>query len=223
MRPADRSVDRRHFGPPTWTGNRTAMPRRTDSDHAECNQYSFSYECWNFCANWLIWLEVIKENTRGWFFLNTCTTTPTILQPLYRTACTSWHPRLRGGGFCWSKVLLSACPCWWQLVHSDYGSDARVLHNYVTCTVSVPEMFFFRDTIQSGRSAKRRPVKQKSEVLVFIPQMCLLLATRRMKSTMLCTMMMMITTPSMRTSAHYDDVFHFRSVPKLRHRNEYVN
>jgi len=35
-RPADRSVDRRHFGPPSWTGNRTAMPRRTDSDHAEC-------------------------------------------------------------------------------------------------------------------------------------------------------------------------------------------
>jgi len=26
------------------------------------NQYSFSYKCWNFCANWLIWLEVIKEN-----------------------------------------------------------------------------------------------------------------------------------------------------------------
>ena len=35
-RPADRSVDRRRFGPPLWSGNRTAMPRRTDSDHAEC-------------------------------------------------------------------------------------------------------------------------------------------------------------------------------------------
>jgi len=22
-------------------------------------------------------------------------------------------------GFCWSKVLLPVCPCWWQLVHSD--------------------------------------------------------------------------------------------------------
>ena len=38
MRPADQSVDRRRFGPPPWTGNRTAMPRRTDSDHAECSR-----------------------------------------------------------------------------------------------------------------------------------------------------------------------------------------
>jgi len=22
---------------------------------------------------------------------------------------------LRTGGFCWSKVLLPTCPCWWQL------------------------------------------------------------------------------------------------------------
>jgi len=28
------------------------------------NQYSFSYKCWNLCANRLIWLDVIKENTR---------------------------------------------------------------------------------------------------------------------------------------------------------------
>jgi len=34
-RPADGSVDRRRFEPPSWTGNRTATPRRTDSDHAE--------------------------------------------------------------------------------------------------------------------------------------------------------------------------------------------
>jgi len=33
----DRSVDRRRFGPPSWTRNRTATtPRRTDFDHAEC-------------------------------------------------------------------------------------------------------------------------------------------------------------------------------------------
>ena len=31
------------------------------------NQYSFSYKCWNFCANWLIWIVVIKENKRGFF------------------------------------------------------------------------------------------------------------------------------------------------------------
>jgi len=35
-RSADRSVDLRCFGPPSWTGNRTATPRRSDSDHAEC-------------------------------------------------------------------------------------------------------------------------------------------------------------------------------------------
>ena len=35
-RPADRSDDRQHFEPPSWTGRRTAMPQRTDSDHAEC-------------------------------------------------------------------------------------------------------------------------------------------------------------------------------------------
>jgi len=29
------------------------------------------------------------------------------------------HPQLRAGVFCWSKVLLPACPCRWQLVHSD--------------------------------------------------------------------------------------------------------
>jgi len=27
--------------------------------------------------------------------------------------------KLRTGGFCWSKVLLLACLCRWQLVHSD--------------------------------------------------------------------------------------------------------
>jgi len=58
--------------------------------------------------------------------------------PLYRTTCISRHSQLRTGGFCWSKVLLPACRCWWQLAHSDYGEDARVLLNGVTCTVSVP-------------------------------------------------------------------------------------
>ena len=35
-RSADLSVDRWRFGSPSWTRNRTAMPRRTDSDHAKC-------------------------------------------------------------------------------------------------------------------------------------------------------------------------------------------
>jgi len=57
------------------------------------NQYSFSYKCWNFCANWLIWLEVIHENKRGRYF---------------RTQCRMWayaqhdgHPRNTGGALCW--------------------------------------------------------------------------------------------------------------------------
>ena len=37
--------------------------------------------------------------------LQDCTTHTTTLQPL--------------GWFCWSKVLLPACRCWWQLVHSE--------------------------------------------------------------------------------------------------------
>jgi len=27
--------------------------------------------------------------------------------------------QLRTGGFCWSKFLLPACCCWWQLAHLD--------------------------------------------------------------------------------------------------------
>ena len=33
------------------------------------------------------------------------TTTATILRPLYRSTCISWHLQLRTGGFCWCKVL----------------------------------------------------------------------------------------------------------------------
>jgi len=48
------------------------------------------------------------------------TTTNTIfLRPLYMSACISQHLLLRTGGFCWCKVLLPACPCWRQPVHSD--------------------------------------------------------------------------------------------------------
>jgi len=56
----------------------------------------------------------------------------------YRTNCISRHPWLRTRGFYWSKVLLPACPYWWQLARLDYGEDARVLLNSVICTVSVP-------------------------------------------------------------------------------------
>jgi len=38
--------------------------------------------------------------------------------PLYRSTCISRHLQLRIGGFCWCKVLLSACPCWRQELHT---------------------------------------------------------------------------------------------------------
>jgi len=41
------------------------------------------------------------------------------LRPLYRSTCIGWHSQLRTGGFCWCKVLLPACPCWWQPAHLE--------------------------------------------------------------------------------------------------------
>jgi len=40
----------------------------------------------------------------------TQTTTTTVLLSLYSSISTdvSWHPKLNNGGFCWSKVLLTA-------------------------------------------------------------------------------------------------------------------
>ena len=36
-----------------------------------------------------------------------------------RSTCISWHLQLRTGGFCWRRVLLPACPCWWQPYRSQ--------------------------------------------------------------------------------------------------------
>jgi len=68
---------------------------------------------------------------------HTQTTVLTVLWPLYRSTGVSQHPKLRSGGFCWSKVLLPAWLCWQQLAHSDYGKDAWVL-NGAPCTISIP-------------------------------------------------------------------------------------
>jgi len=61
-----------------------------------------------------------------------------VLRPLYRSTCVSRHLQLRTGGFCWCKVLLPACHCWWQPAHLDWGEDAGVLLNsvaiYCLCT-----------------------------------------------------------------------------------------
>jgi len=67
-----------------------------------------------------------------------------ILPPHYgicRTTCVSRHTQLRTGGFCCSEVLLPACPCLWQLSHSNSGEDTRLPLIDVTCTVSVPLLF----------------------------------------------------------------------------------
>ena len=49
----------------------------------------------------------------------TSTTTTTVLRPLYTSNYIGQHLQLRTGGFCWCKVLLPACPCWWQPAHMD--------------------------------------------------------------------------------------------------------
>jgi len=79
-----------------------------------------------FVRSCLMWLLKLLNTitcttvTHYWLIYNTTTTTTaTILQPLYRTTCVSRHPQLRTGGFCWSKALLLASPCWWQLARLD--------------------------------------------------------------------------------------------------------
>jgi len=36
-----------------------------------------------------------------------------------KSTCVSQHLQLRTGGYCWCKVLLTACPCWRQPAHLD--------------------------------------------------------------------------------------------------------
>ena len=59
---------------------------------------------------------------------------------VYGSTSVSWHLQLRNVGFCWCKVSLPTCPCWWHLAHSDYGQDAGVLLNSVIYTVSIPQL-----------------------------------------------------------------------------------
>ena len=49
-------------------------------------------------------------------FLSTATT---VLWPVYRSTCVSWHLQLRTGGFCSCKVFLPTCRCWWQPVQAS--------------------------------------------------------------------------------------------------------
>ena len=47
-----------------------------------------------------------------------------------------WHRIiLCTGGFCRGTVLLPACPCWWQPVHSSWGKDDSLLNSHRTYSV----------------------------------------------------------------------------------------
>jgi len=67
----------------------------------------------------------------------------TFLWSLDRTVCVSWNPKIPGRILLGGKVLPSICPCWRQLVHSDYREDARVILSSVTYAFS--ELFNQRD------------------------------------------------------------------------------
>jgi len=46
----------------------------------------------------------------------------------------SWHPQLWNGVICWRKVLLPACPCWWQLARSTQPSTLRGTVKWVSAS-----------------------------------------------------------------------------------------
>jgi len=50
------------------------------------------------------------------------------------STCVYRRHQLRSGGFCWSKVSSPVCPCWRQMVDSNYKEDARLLLNDITYT-----------------------------------------------------------------------------------------
>jgi len=65
-----------------------------------------------------------------------------VLRPLCRSTCVSRHLQLRTGGFCWCRVLLPACPCWWQPAHAGWGEDAGILLRCVICTFRLRRRLF---------------------------------------------------------------------------------
>ena len=91
--------------------------------------------CAKNCRNRTVYVRIIASCKGGTLFETRCTI---VFRPLYKTTCVSRHPQIRTGRFCWLKVLLPACPCWWQQAHLDEGEDPRVLLTGVTCTVSIP-------------------------------------------------------------------------------------
>ena len=98
---------------------------------SHCNSVTLSF-CF-LCQNIHMWITSLKLSLPasvwavGWLLWQLSVSygkipsTATILWPLCRTNSFSWQPQLTGA-FCWSKLLLPACPCWWQdwqLAHSD--------------------------------------------------------------------------------------------------------
>jgi len=66
--------------------------------------------------------------------------------------CISWlsqHVQLRTGGFCWCKVLLPACPCLWQPVHSFRSvrrrcSSPQQCYLHCLCTVFIQYLWIWK-------------------------------------------------------------------------------
>jgi len=81
---------------------------------------------------------MVKSSKQLWSLKEQQHTTTSVLRPLHRSTCVSLHLQFRNGGFCWCKVLLSACPCWWQPAHSDQGENAGFLVHSAIYTVTVP-------------------------------------------------------------------------------------
>lgn len=54
------------------------------------------------------------------------TTTTAISRPPHRSTGVTWHLQWIIGWFCYSKVLLPACPYWRQVAHTDEAQDTRV-------------------------------------------------------------------------------------------------
>jgi len=76
----------------------------------------------------------------------------TILWPLYRSTCVNQQQRLRTGRFCFSQVLLPACPSWRQLLHANYRQDAKGLLDNVTNIVSEPSTCTWRQVWKNYRA-----------------------------------------------------------------------
>ena len=90
------------------------------------------------CCYWLTWVVQIRGHVSdmdifiiyAYFVCYTACSVVSLVQfysHYIRQPALVGTPPLRTGGFCWSEGLLPACPCWQQLVHSDWGEDAGVL------------------------------------------------------------------------------------------------